>query len=333
MRITAPNGALILCAVAFGCIQLGLNAARADSHLSINLLNIRIVKELHDVVPLHPRELAFLEPRAVRPDLVAFADLAGAAHQCRVSAGVALAAGAPERALSALNGCANDRVVEVFRAYAQAMLGRQGEARSTFRDIPNIASHLFTGGLQEHRQGNLRGAAWLLAEALGQDPSSQHIGDANRALAYEYLVQDLDRTNQREAAISWARRWVEATPLNFRASTVLAGEYIRQGAFDQAFSVLSHIEPLGGRKDFLFSAQLGQVYASRGEWPLAIKEYREWWVHAQDVEWARPYSAWYLGSALHREGRVDEARPFLEVVRNSEYPVLRDRADALLSQR
>ena len=171
-----------------------------------------------------------------------------------------------------------------------------------------------------------------MAEALEQDRNRGQIRSDDRARLYTYLARDYNQLGEPQVAIDWAHRWVESDLMNFRSSTTLAGLYIWNGDYEEAFRVLQRVEPLGGHSDLLFSGSMGRIYESRGEWDLAIEEYREFWAQAKDVEWARPYAAWYLGTALYDRGRVDEARVFLEIVQHSGNLGLSERAAALLLQ-
>ena len=179
--------------------------------------------------------------------------------------------------------------------------------------MPDSVVLLRDAGIEARKRGDTAAAVWYMAESLDLDRTRSQLNNDDRALLYQLLVQDHELLGQRQLSLDWARRWVEADPLNPRASTILAGVLIWQGNYDQAFSALKRIEALGGRKDVLFAGTLGQIYQARGDWDAAIEAYRESWQWAKDVEWARPLAAWYLGYALYHRGSVDESAAYLEI--------------------
>ena len=313
------------------CLLGASTALRVDASAAANLLAIRILKEVYSLPPLQPRELTEASPRPKRQDVAFYAERAASAGLCRLSGNLFLMAGEPERALETLRPCSDHPLAQFFRAFAHASLGREDEARSTLSQVPGISVYLFEGGMQEHEQGNLQSAVWLLAEALEQDRNRGQISSDDRTYLYRYLTWDYNQLGERQVAIAWAQRWVESDLMHFESSTALAGLYIWSGDYEKAFQVLQRVEPLGGRNAVHFAGQMGQIYQSRGEWDLAIEEYRESWARGKDVESLRPYAAWYLGVALYYQGEMDEARFYLEVVRRTGHPLQAD-ATAILEQ-
>ena len=128
--------------------------------------------------------------------------------------------------------------------------------------------------------------------------------------AYDYLHDWV-------SSFYWAARWIQVAPADNYAYTWLAALHLWRRQPEQTFAVLESGKPYGVESNPGYSGQMGEVYQARGEWNLAIENYRKSWELNKDISYMRPYVTWNLGFALFHQNQWDAARLYLQIAAQS----------------
>jgi tetratricopeptide (TPR) repeat protein len=231
-----------------------------------------------------------------------------------------------ERILQTIS--AGDALARFWLAFVYGQQHQSDEALKTLRSVPSIEVYFAEAGFEAERQGNYERAMQLWEASTlfdgGDLRQRAHVNQTLSRTAYNHF-------GDWEAALRWAERWIDAASGDTDSYIWLASLHLWGGSPEAAYQVLERGALHGVQNSRFYPGQMGQIYQARGQWDLAIQFYRQSWEQNQDDPGMSPYIAWYLGFALAHELHFQEARPYLEIVKRTGKPELRQQATDLLT--
>jgi len=232
--------------------------------------------------------------------------------------------GYPQEAEPYLKQSGSNTISLMTLAIVYGQQNRHVEAQAVLQRTPGAALALKRQGEAAYSSGQHSKALALLEMSLALDG----LPDRDKTDVYRRLSILYEAVGNREEAIRYAQLWVDLGPQDLYSSIWLTSLYLWEKRVEDAYLVLQQAETLGVRSHRFFPEQMGYVYDLRGDLERAIPLYREGVARNPDD----PFSNWYLGQALYRQGCAQEAIPYLELAQRSSYPNLQLAAQDLLSQ-
>jgi tetratricopeptide (TPR) repeat protein len=295
------------------CVILGLwqlpNAGRAWMR---NWDSIRLLRTVAAVPSPRAEELIGLRQRPLYEvsdeSMVLLAE--GDSHSVLSGAVLALLGRPVEAQRWLQDRAATDEMGRYWLALALGQQQQVDAAIQTLAGLDGIDQYFAMAGLAAQAAGEYEQASRLLETAARLDSG----GIEYRSLVYDDLAKNAyNHGHDWDLSFYWAERWIQAAPDNSYAYTWLAALYIWRGQPELAYVVLERGKPAGVTANPGYPGQMGEVYQSRGEWDLAIAQYRKSWELNKDISYMRPYVAWNLGFALFHQNQRDEAKPYLQI--------------------
>jgi tetratricopeptide (TPR) repeat protein len=277
-----------------------------------NAALVRLVSDISSLPPPSAMELVGLQQRPVHGLPARQMSLLHSLDNRSPTGGAILALlGQPSAAQAWLSSSVS--AGKMRRFWLALVLAQQHQSEAAVHaltGLDGIDQYFALAGFAAQKAGEFENASQLLTAAAALD--NGQIED--RSLVYEYLAKNAyNHRHDWDQSFYWAERWIQAVPDNTYAYTWLAGLYLWRNLPEQAYAVLQRGHSYRVEQNPYYPGQIGQIYQARGQWDLAIENYRKSWELHKDVTWMRSYAAWSLGFALYHESQREEARPYLEI--------------------
>jgi tetratricopeptide (TPR) repeat protein len=188
---------------------------------------------------------------------------------------------------------AKEITVDLSDSFSVQKIGElnKKEPEAGYRDPRSYFSYLMA--LKAERNRDFKEAAEHYLAAVKSDPTQEEF--------FEKLVLFLQRSGQMQRAADWGQKGLERFPKNIDIRTVLADVLSSMGEKQKAlghYKKITGIDP-GNSRGYLLA---GYTHYELGQDPQAQESFKQ----ALLVEEANPFSLYFFGKSLIRQGKIDE---------------------------